>query len=76
MEAEQPDQMPVMQGDSQSPTGPKALGMIAGIPQAGEDTQPMQAAPTTPPQSSMATDTTAQQGVAQSGAAVTPGTFG
>jgi len=77
MEAEQPDQMATMQGDSQSTSGPKALGMIAGIPQPGEGTQPaIQAAPSTAPQSSMATDTTAQQGVAQSGSGVTPGSFG
>lgn len=76
LESEQSDQMASSQDSTAPSNGPKALGMIAGIPQPAEGT-PVQAAPATPPQSSMmATEPPPQQGLAQTGAAVAPGTIG
>jgi hypothetical protein len=76
MEAEQPDQMGLQDGTA-PPTGPKPLGMLAGIPQPEEGTVPsMQATPATPPQSGMTPEATASQSVAQTGEAVAPGSIG
>ncbi len=85
LEAEQPDEMSKSingaqgnQGEAgQVPSGPRPLGMIAGVQQGSQSPtqsqQPAQA-PAQPPQSGLASDS-ASEGIAGNGATVQPGTI-